>query len=364
MKQSKTGKFDFPLFKTKVEGLDRKFNLTDPQEQKEYFSAKAGEEIEKLRAYLSKSTFIAYFLGKKNAGKGTYSKMFAGVVGNESIGHFSVGDMVRGLDEIHHDKEKKKEFVATLAKYYRGWLPPEDILASLESRDTKSLLPTEVILALTKNEIAKLGRKAIFIDGFPRNLDQISYSLFFRDLVGYRDDPDFFILINVPTSVIDERIKWRRICPVCQTSRNHKLLLTSKVGYKKDSNEFYLMCDNPSCTGKDVEMVAKEGDELGTAPIQERLEMDAKLIDQAFALHGIPKITLRNTVPVKQAKEYIDDYEITPEYVYEWDEKEQKVRVGEKPWVVKDDDGIPSYSLLPQAVVVSLIKQMTKVLGL
>jgi len=36
----------------------------------------------------------------------------------------------------------------------------------------------------------------------------------------------------------------------------------------------------------------------------------------------------------------------------------------EKPWVVKDDDGVPSYSLLPQAVAVSLIKQMVSVLGL
>ena len=111
-------------------------------------------------------------------------------------------------------------------------------------------------------------------------------------------------------------------------------------------------------------MVAKEGDELGTAPIKERIAMDARLIDQAFSLHGIPKITLRNTVPVEQAKEYVDDYEITPEYVYEWNEREQKVKVIEKPWVVKDDEGVPSYSLLPQAVVVSLIKQMTGVLGL
>ncbi|MCH8986724.1 hypothetical protein IIA94_00955 [Patescibacteria group bacterium] len=111
-------------------------------------------------------------------------------------------------------------------------------------------------------------------------------------------------------------------------------------------------------------MVAKEGDELGTAPIQERFAMDEKLIGQAFNLHGIPKIMLRNTVPVEKAKEYIDDYEITPEYVHEWDEKEKKVTTKEQPWVIKDDDGVDSYSLLPQAVVVSLIKQMVKVLNL
>ena len=168
----------------------------------------------------------------------------------------------------------------------------------------------------------------------------------------------------MPTSVIDERIKWRRICPVDQTSRNLKLLSTSKVGYKKDTKEFYLICDHLDHEGKEIEMVPKEGDELGTEPIKARLEMDAKLMEQAFNLHGIPKILLRNTVPQDAAQEYIDDYEITPEYVYEWDEKEQKVKVIEKPWVVKDDEGVPSYSLLPQAVVVSLIKQMVHVLGL
>lgn len=355
---------EFPIFKTKGEGAQRKFNLTDPQEQKDYFYFKAGKEIEKLQAYVRENTFIAYFLGKKNAGKGTYSKMFAELVGKDAVAHFSVGDMVRSLDTLLQDQEKKKDLVAFLTKNYRGWVPLQDILQSIEKRDTKTLLPTELVLALVKKEIAKLQKKAIFIDGFPRNLDQISYSLFFRDLVGYRDDPDFFILIDVPTAVIDERIKWRRVCTSCQTSRNLKLLTTSKIGYKRATKEFYLMCDSPDCAQKNIEMQIKEGDEFGTAPIKERLEMDAKLIDQAFSLHGIPKILLRNTVPVQHAEEYIDDYEITPEYVFEWDEKAQKVHVQEKPWVVLDDKGVPSYSLLPQAVVVSLIKQMVQVLGL
>ncbi len=354
----------FPLFKTKVEGIEQEFDLTNPQGQKDYFVCKAGKEIEKLREYLKENTFISYLLGKKNAGKGTYSKMFAEVVAKNAIAHFSVGDMVRGLDAILQNPEEKKDLIVFLEKNYRGWAPLEKIIKSLENRSTKDLLSTELILGLMKREILKLQKKAIFIDGLPRNLDQISYSLFFRDLVGYRDDPDFFILIDVPTSVIDERIKWRRVCPVCQTSRSLKLLITSKIGYRSETKEFYLMCDNPACTDKNIEMTAKEGDELGTAPIRERLEMDAKLIDQAFSLHGIPKILLRNTVPVEKAKEYIDDYEITPEYVFEWDGKMQKVVVKEKPWIVKDDEGVPSYSLLPQAVVVSFIKQMVQVLGL
>ena len=197
---------DFPLFKTKSD-IYKKFDMTDVKERQEYFEYKAGDEIKKLREYLKENTFIAYFLGKKSSGKGTYAKMLAEVVDKDKIAHFSIGDMVRSFDEIIADPEKRKEVEEYLKKNYRGFLSLEKIMESWDNRSTKILLPTELILTLVKREIAKLGRKAIFIDGFPRDLDQISYSLFFRDLINYRDDPDLFILIDVPTTVIDERIK-------------------------------------------------------------------------------------------------------------------------------------------------------------
>lgn len=352
----------FPIFKTKIEDLNRRFNLTDPKEQEDYFKLKAGKEIEKLRDYLKNNTFVAYLLGKKNSGKGTYSKMFAEVVAPNRIEHFSIGDMIRGIDEELKDKSKKEALIKFLEKNYRGWAPFNQMISVLEKRNTKTLLPTELILALVKREMGKRGRKAVFIDGFPRDLDQIGFSLFFRDLIGYRDDPDIFVLIDVPEKVIDERIKWRRICPACQMSRNLKLLPTSKIGYDKTKKEFYLICDNHNCA--ETKMVPKEGDDMGIEPIRERLEMDDKLLKQAFSLYGIPKILLRNSIPVSEAKNNIDDYEITPEYIFEWDEKEKKVKIKEKPWTVSDDEGKLSYSLLPQPVVISLIKQMIEVLGL
>jgi len=374
----------FPIFKTKIKrvtqtraqnnfGLGRapkrikryvlvapKFNLTDPKERQKYFELKAGVEIKKLRNYLKGNTFIAYLLGKKNSGKGTYSKMFAETIDPERIDHFSIGDMVREVEpEL---KQRKKELVDFLKKNYRGFISLEKAIEIFEKRNTETLLPTELILALVKREIARRKKKTLFIDGFPRDLDQISYSLFFRDLIGYREDPDIFILIDVPESVIDERIKWRRVCPLCQTSRNLKLLPTSKIGYNKKTKEFYLLCDNPDCQG--ARMVSKEGDELGIKPIRARLEMDGKLIERSFSLYGIPKILLRNSVPVKAASDFIDDYEITPEYSYRWDEKSKKVEIIEKPWIFPDDQGISSYSLLPPPVVVSLIKQMVESLSL
>jgi len=350
---------DFPIFKTKGPEY-KKFDLTDAEARKEYFEHKAGPEIEKLKEYLKDNSFIAYLMGKKSSGKGTYAKMLAEIVEPDRIAHFSIGDMIRSFDEVIKDPEKRKEIEEFLKKNYRGFKSLEEIMQSWDNRSTKTLLPTELILALVKREIAKLGKKAIFIDGFPRDTDQVSYSLFFRDLIDYRDDPDTFVLIDVPSSVIDERIKYRKICPLCQTSRNLKLLATKNVEH--DNGEFYLICDNSACKGS--RMVTKEGDEQGIGPIKERLEKDEMLVKEAYSLQGIPKILLRNTIPVEKTGEYADDYEITPEYVYNWNEKEGKAEVSEKPWEVKDDEGVSSNSLMPPPVVVSLIKQLVEVLGL
>lgn len=351
---------DFPIFKTKMDG--KKFDLTSFEGRKEYFEYKAGPEIKKLQEFLKNgNTFVAYLMGKKSSGKGTYAKMLAEVVDKDKIAHFSIGDMIRSFDEIIRTPEKRKEIEEFLRKSYRGKISLEDVMKSWDNRSTKTLLPTELILALAKREISKLGRKAIFIDGFPRDMDQVSYSLFFRDLIDYRNDPDVFILIDVPTTVIDERVKTRVICPLCNTSRSIKLLPTKKVGFDKEKNQFYLICDNSSCSG--ARMVTKEGDEQGIAPIKDRLDKDEMLIREAYALQGIPKVLLRNSIPANIAKDYVDDYEITPEFSYKLKENGE-IETLEKPWEVPDDEGTLCNSLMPPPVVVSLIKQLVLTLGL
>jgi adenylate kinase family enzyme len=252
--------------------------------------------------------------------------------------------------------------ITFLEKNYRGSLSLEEIIKVLENRDVKSLLPNELILTLVKREIFKREKKTLFIDGFPRNLDQISFALFFRDLIGYRDDPDLFVLIDVPESVIDARIKQRVVCPICQTPRNLRLLPTKFVGYDEKTKQFYLECDNPSC--QRAKMVPKEGDELGIEPIRERLRADEEMMEKALSLFGIPKIFLRNAIPIEKALESVDEYEITPEYSYQYDSKEKRVIVTKKPWEIIDDQGVPSFSLLPPPVVVSMIKQMVQALNL
>lgn len=350
---------DFPIYKTKMED-DREFDLSDPEERQKYFEFKAGDDIEDIQEFLENNTFVVYLLGKKSAGKGTYSKMVADAVGKDKVEHFSVGDMIRSVDEELKDDEQREELIKFLEENYRGWIELDEIIARLEGRSTESLLPTPLILTLIKREIQKRGRKVLFIDGFPRNMDQISYSLFFRDLIGYRDDVDIFALLDVPENVIDERIKYRKVCPECNTSRNLKLFPTSKVEYDKEEDKFHLICDNPDC--EDVRMVRKEGDEKGIEPLRDRLDLDEKLIKQAFNLHGIPKVLVRNSIPVEKADEYVADYEITPEYKYEYNEEKDKVEVEEVPWTVKDDEGVESYSLLAPPAVVSFLGQLADIL--
>lgn len=351
---------DFSFFKTKVEGVDKRFNLSDPKERAEYFEAKAGPEIKKLKEYFSKNTFIAYLLGKKNSGKGTYTKLMMEIFGADKIDHISVGDVVRDIHAGMEDEAKKRELVSYLEKNYRGYISIEQALEALINRDTKTLLPTEFILALVKMEIAKRPKKSLFIDGFPREMDQVSYALYFRDLINFREDQDIFVAISIPEAVIDERMKYRAICPICHTPRNLKLFVTNKVGYDEAKKEFHLICDDPKCGG--ARMVGKEGDNLGIETIRERLELDDKIIKKAFSLHGIPKILLRNSIPADIAKDYVDDYEITPAYSFELNQ-DKTVKIIESPWIIKDDDEVDSYSLLAPPVALSLIKQLAKALA-
>ncbi|MEK7137913.1 MAG: nucleoside monophosphate kinase [Patescibacteria group bacterium] len=353
---------NFPLFKTKTESVSRTFDLNDPAERKEYFEAKAGKELEIIRSYLKDKTFVAYLLGKKGAGKGTYTKLFMDAVGEtEKIAHISVGDIVRAATKaIEAGSEAKTELENFLEKNYRGFMPLKEAIVALTSRSTKTLVPTEFTLALVKWELHEMEKKTVFLDGFPRDLDQIAYSIFFRDLIGYREDLDFFVFINLPESVIDARMKSRAVCPKCQTPRNINLMPTKDVGYDKESKEFFLRCDNPECNN--ARMIAKEGDGQGIEAIRGRMEQDEEVMAKIMTLQGVDKILMRNTIPVDKAGEYLDNYEITPAYIHEFNQEKNTVETREEPWVVKDDDGVESYSLLPPPVALSMIKQIAGIL--
>ncbi|HQT45546.1 MAG TPA: hypothetical protein PLO51_06205 [Candidatus Micrarchaeota archaeon] len=74
---------DFPIYKTKRDGLSQQFDLNSPAGRKEYFEAKVGDSVKKIQGFLQEGAFVAFLMGKKNSGKGTYSKLFMEIVGSE-----------------------------------------------------------------------------------------------------------------------------------------------------------------------------------------------------------------------------------------------------------------------------------------
>lgn len=338
--------------KTKADD-SKVYNLNDPAQRKLYFNDKVGDEIVKLQEYFKNNSFIAYLLAPKNAGKGTYTKMLAEIFPNSFV-HISVGDLVR---EVHGDYEangKESEAYKYAIKHYRGFLDLDKAFDALVNRTTdKVSVPTELVMTFIKMAIDKAGRKTIFLDGFPRTADQIQYSLYMRDLVNYREDPDCFITIHLPLAIIDDRIKTRVICPNCSTSRNFKTLPTTDVRWDETEEKFYLYCDNPDC--EPTKMVGKEGDEKGIENIMGRVNDDLDLIMKANELYGIPKIALYNSFEKDKAGDLFDDYEITSEFYYE--KEGDKVETKTRPYSVHEN-GVEYASLMPAPVVVQLIRQL------
>ncbi len=352
---------NIPLFSTKTKNLNQKFDLSDPGQRQIYFRKKAGQEIEQIKTFLDNHTFVAIMLGKKGAGKGTCSGLLTEILGDDKVAQISVGDITRSVFKEIQSKKGLSSLKSYLAKNYRGYISINETIDIFLNKTQDKLFPTEFILSLVIREIEKMPKKALFIDGFPRNVDQISYSLYLRQIINFRNDPDFMVFIDVPESVIDARIKTRVICPKCQTSRNLSLNPSGKVGYDKKTSEYYLICNKPGCDGG--KMIGKEGDSLGIKAIKNRLDLDGQLMDLAQNIHGLPKIFLRNSIPTNKTKKLFDEYEITPKFYYQ-KQKNGQIKTLQKPWIFKDDQGIDSISLMAPAVTISFLRQLAKILPL
>lgn len=339
---------------------EKSFNLIDPSSKRLYFNYKVGEEIEFLRDYLSHSSFVGYLISPKMAGKGTYTNILRDILGPELFSNISAGDVVRKADEDFASKGKQSDYYLYAKKYYRGFMDIEKSFEALTNRTSdKVSVPTELMLTLMKYEIDQLNGKAVFIDGFPRKVDQVSYSLYFRDLINHRDDPDFVVLINIPLEIINARILGRRTCPVCRNSCNLNLKPTSIVEYDEKTKEYILICDSSICKDKRVVLERKEGDEKGIDIIKDRIADDLDLMNLARNMYGIPKIEIYNSLEKDIADKYCDDYELTKEFSYSIENG--KVKMEEKPFEV-DVKGEKYVSFLPEPVLVSMIRQMVAIL--
>jgi len=274
-----------------------------------------------------------------------------------AIEHISVGDLYRDALRLSHDPEGQNELKKIFQTYYHGSEPPEKLIQILSNADIKTLLPTDLILSLLENAIANKQGKSIIIDGFPRTLDQVEVALQMKNDFAARGKPAVFVEINCPDAVLIERQKTRRVCPQCGDPKGMKLLLTDKIEYDEESDEFHLICNNPECGW--ARMVKKQGDDKAFEEVQRRNQLMVELMKEVRDKAKEHHIIVRNAVPVEEAHRDhdMDDFTTAAELSYNKDKKEV-VRTHSH-WKVRNDEGKESYSRWPEAVVAEMIAKLS-----
>ena len=130
---------------------------------------------------------IVILLGAPGSGKGTIAGNLAAADSN--LKHVSSGDLLRGA--IAAGTAAGNE-----AKSYM---------------DKGQLVPNELIAAMIKDVIAETkGDVTMLLDGFPRNVAQ-------AEVLEKTGAPiKSVVLVDVPDSIIQDRIAGRRTCPKCK----------------------------------------------------------------------------------------------------------------------------------------------------
>ena len=138
---------------------------------------------------------IVILLGAPGSGKGTVAGELA--ASNSNLKHVSSGDLLRGA-------VAKGTAAGTEAKGYM---------------EAGKLVPDELIARMIKDVVAETtGDVTMLLDGFPRNLAQAEI------LAGMGAPVKSAVLIDVPDSIIQDRIAGRRTCPKCKAGYHVKNL--------------------------------------------------------------------------------------------------------------------------------------------
>ena len=125
---------------------------------------------------------IVILLGAPGSGKGTVAGKLASE--NEGLKHVSSGDLLRG---------------AVANKQAKSYM------------ESGNLVPDALIATMIKDVVAETtGDVTMLLDGFPRNLAQA------KILEEMGAPVKSAVLIDVPDSIIQDRIAGRRTCPKCK----------------------------------------------------------------------------------------------------------------------------------------------------
>ena len=142
-------------------------------------------------------------LGAPGSGKGTQAARIAKRYG---LRHLSTGDLLR--DAV----ARKTELGAKAESYMtRGLLVPDDL-----------------ILGLTGEELAKDDKRGWILDGFPRTLAQAE--ALEKMLAGRGEAIDRVLDIEVDPELIVKRLSNRRVCPKCKAVYNLDTIKTKVPG--------------------------------------------------------------------------------------------------------------------------------------
>ena len=130
---------------------------------------------------------IVILLGAPGSGKGTIAGNLASEDAN--LKHVSSGDLLRGAIAAGTEAgNQAKQFM-----------------------DKGQLVPNELIAAMIKDVIAETkGDVTMLLDGFPRNVAQA------ETLEAIGAPIKSVVLVDVPDSIIQDRIAGRRTCPKCK----------------------------------------------------------------------------------------------------------------------------------------------------
>ena len=138
---------------------------------------------------------IVILLGAPGSGKGTIAGRLASA--NANLKHVSSGDLLRGA----------------VAKGTPAGLEAKGYM------DKGNLVPDALIAAMIKDVIAETtGDVTMLLDGFPRNVAQ-------AEVLEKTGAPiRSVVLVDVPDSIIADRIAGRRTCPKCKAGYHVKAL--------------------------------------------------------------------------------------------------------------------------------------------
>lgn len=170
---------------------------------------------------------IVVLLGAPGSGKGTVAAKLAAE--QEGLKHVSSGDLLR----------------AAVAKGTEAGKAAKDCM------EAGKLVPDELIARMIGDAVAEnTAARTMLLDGFPRNLEQAEM------LEKMGSSVRRAVLIDVPDSIIQDRIAGRRTCPQCKAGY-HVTNLPPKVPGK---------CDKCGC-----ELVVRKDDNPDT--VRDRLEV-------------------------------------------------------------------------------------------